>query len=160
LGATLYELLTLRPAFPGSDRQELLHQIGFAEPRPPRRWNKRIPAELETIVLKTLAKSPAERYATAQELADDPRRSLETRPIKPRRPTPAQVVWKWVRRHRGLVSTAVGLALAALAAVAVFFYREQIQTRAALAAVKAEQRKTNGALRELAAEEKRTKRAL
>src|SRR5262249_21415569 len=47
LGATLYELLTLEPAFGGADRQELLRQIAFEEPRPPRRMSKSIPAELE-----------------------------------------------------------------------------------------------------------------
>src|SRR4029453_6520441 len=71
LGATLYELLTLQPTFDGKDRQELLRQIAFEEPRPPRRLNKAVPAELETIVLKALEKNPADRYATAQELADD-----------------------------------------------------------------------------------------
>src|SRR5438552_4435355 len=71
LGVTLYELLTLEPAFDGHDRQELLRQIAFDEPRRPRRWNRAIPHELETIVLKALEKNPADRYATAQELADD-----------------------------------------------------------------------------------------
>src|SRR5262249_20998376 len=51
LGATLYELLTLEPAFGGQDRQELLRQIAFEEPRPPRRLNRAIPADLETVVL-------------------------------------------------------------------------------------------------------------
>src|SRR5262249_4661674 len=66
LGATLYELLTLEPAFNGSDRQELLRQIAFEEPKAPRRLNRAIPIELETIILKALEKNPADRYATAQ----------------------------------------------------------------------------------------------
>jgi serine/threonine protein kinase len=61
IGATLYELLTLEPVFTGRDRQELLRQIAFEEPKSPRRLNRAIPAELETIVLKALEKSPAER---------------------------------------------------------------------------------------------------
>src|SRR5262249_24991812 len=48
LGATVYELLTLKPAFGGRDRQEVLRQIAFEEARRPRRLNKAIPAELET----------------------------------------------------------------------------------------------------------------
>src|SRR5438876_5215655 len=71
LGATLYELLTLEPAFPGRDRQEVLRQIAFEEPRPPRQLNSALPMELETIVLKAMAKNREERYETAQELADD-----------------------------------------------------------------------------------------
>ena len=87
LGVTLYELLTLQPAFGGRDRQELLRQIAHEEPAPPRRLNPAIPRDLETIVLKAMAKEPESRYATAQELADDLRRFLEHKPIQARRPT-------------------------------------------------------------------------
>jgi WD40 repeat protein/serine/threonine protein kinase/tetratricopeptide (TPR) repeat protein len=119
LGATLYELLALRPVFDGNDRQELLRQIAFEEPRALRRWNKLIPAELETIVLKGLEKNPAERYATAQELADDLRRFLEDRPIRARRPRLFQRLRKWGRRRRGVVRTAIAsfLVLVLLAVV-------------------------------------------
>src|SRR5438876_9059438 len=87
LGDTLYELLTLRPAFPGVDRQEVMRQIAFEEPPPPRRLDRAVPAELEVVVLKALEKSPADRYATAQELADDLRRWLDDRPIPAQRPS-------------------------------------------------------------------------
>src|SRR5439155_1600554 len=76
LGATLYELLTLCPVFDGRDRQELLRQIATEEPRRPRQRNRAIPVELETVVLKAMEKNPQDRYATAQELADDLRRFL------------------------------------------------------------------------------------
>ena len=69
LGITLYEILTLRPAFNGRDHQELLRQIALDEPIKPRRINPSIPRDLETIVLKAMAKDPSSRYATAQELA-------------------------------------------------------------------------------------------
>src|SRR5262249_11383585 len=103
LGATLYELLVLQPAFGGRDRQELLRQIAFEEPRTPRRVNKAIPAELETIILKAMEKNPAERYATAKELADDLRRWLEDRPIRARRPSLGHQARKWAQRHKSLV---------------------------------------------------------
>src|SRR5262249_27615111 len=90
LGATLYELLTLEQACPGRDREEVLRRIAFGEPRPPRQWNKAVPLELETIVLKALAKNPEERYASARELADDLRRYLEDKPIRAKRPTLVQ----------------------------------------------------------------------
>src|SRR6266481_8702358 len=77
LGASLYELLTLEPVFSGHDRQELLRQIAFEDPKPPRRLNKAIPPELETIVLKAVEKNPADRYATAQDLGDDLERYLK-----------------------------------------------------------------------------------
>jgi serine/threonine protein kinase/Flp pilus assembly protein TadD len=116
LGATLYELLTLLPVFPGSDRQELLRQIAFEEPIAPRKLNRAIPAELETIVLKALEKNPAERYATAQALADDLRRFLEDKPIQARRPSLVQRARKWSRRHRAAVWAAAGVLLVALLA--------------------------------------------
>jgi tetratricopeptide (TPR) repeat protein len=110
LGVTLYELLTLQPAFPGDDRQELLRRIAFEEPRRPRQVNRAIPPELETVVLKACEKNPAERYATAQELGDDLRRFLDDRPISARRPTLAQRLRKWGRRHRAAVRAGVVLA--------------------------------------------------
>jgi serine/threonine protein kinase len=103
LGATLYELLALESAYRGMDRQELLRQIAFEEPRPPRRRNKAIPAELEIIVLKAMEKNPADRYERAQELADDLRCFLEDRPIRAQRPSPMQRMRKWSRRHRPIV---------------------------------------------------------
>src|SRR5207247_1650170 len=107
LGATLYEMLTLEPAFSGSDRQEVLRQIAFDDPKPPRRMNKAIPAELETIVLKAMEKNPADRYATAQELADDLERFLKDEPIRAKRPTLWQRAGKWARRHRPVVASAI-----------------------------------------------------
>ena len=86
LGATLYELLTLEPAFEGSDRQALLHRIAQDEPRRPRALNPALPSDLETIVLKAMAKDPVSRYATAAALAEDLRRFLDDQPILARRP--------------------------------------------------------------------------
>jgi tetratricopeptide (TPR) repeat protein len=133
LGATLYELLTLRPVLPGRDRQELLRRIAREEPRPPRRLNKAVPAELETVVLKALAKEPAERYATAQELADDLRRFLEDRPIRARRPSLPERLRRWSRRHRAVLTASVAVllvAVVALAAGCVYVWQEKEQTQA------------------------------
>jgi serine/threonine protein kinase/tetratricopeptide (TPR) repeat protein len=113
LGATLYEVLTLEPAFTGQDRQELLRQIAFEEPRPLRKINKAIPAELATIVLKALEKNPAERYGTAQELADDFERWLKDEPIRAHPPSLFARARKWGRRHPSVVwSAVVGLVVA------------------------------------------------
>jgi WD40 repeat protein/serine/threonine protein kinase len=119
LGVTLYELLTLERAYPGKSREEVLRQIAFEEPRPLRHLNKAVPAELETIVLKATAKNPEERYATAQELADDLRRFLEDKPIKAKRPSLRQRAVKWARRHKTVVRAAVVVFLLAVVALAV-----------------------------------------
>ncbi len=107
LGATFYELLTLRPLFDGTDAQRLLRQILHDEPRPPRSVDRRIPAELETIVLKAVSKSPGDRYATARELADDLRRFLDNRPILARPPSLVQRLRKMARRHPSVVISAL-----------------------------------------------------
>jgi serine/threonine-protein kinase len=115
LGATLYELLTLEPAFGGADRQELLRQIAFEEPRAPRRLNKAVPAELETVVLKAMEKNPEERYATAQELADDLRRFLADEPIRARPAAMVRRLRKWGRRHRAAVTAGAAVLAVAVA---------------------------------------------
>jgi tetratricopeptide (TPR) repeat protein len=126
LGATLYEVLTLQPAFDGADRQELLRQIAFEEPKAPRRVNRAIPAELETIVLKALEKNPAERCATAQELADDLERWLKDEPIRARRPSLVHRARKWCRRHQAAaIGVAAALAAAVVLAVVMGFWYQQ-----------------------------------
>ncbi len=110
LGVTLYELLTLAPAYAGRDRQEILRRIAFEEPRPPRRLNPSIPVDLETIVLKAMAKDPAGRYATAQDLADDLGRFLKREPIRARRSNAWERSVKWAQRRpaiAGLLATVV-----------------------------------------------------
>jgi WD40 repeat protein/serine/threonine protein kinase len=110
LGATLYELLTLRSAFEGTDRQALLRQIAFEDPRRPRRLDRAIPVDLEKVVLKAMAPYPADRYATAQDLADDLRRFQSGEPVRARPPTLAGRAARWVRR-RPAGAAALGLAL-------------------------------------------------
>jgi serine/threonine protein kinase len=135
LGATLYELLTLMPVFAGSDRRKLLHRVLNVEPVPPRLADRSIPAELETIVLKALAKAPADRYATAGEMAADLRRFLEDKPILARRPTWAGRARKWVRRHPSAVWAVVLVLVVNVAGLAVstaLVGRERDRTAAAL----------------------------
>jgi eukaryotic-like serine/threonine-protein kinase len=131
LGVTLYEMSTLEPAYNGRDRQEILKQIAFEDPRPPRRINPDIPVELETIVLKAMDKEPESRYATAQEMADDLRRFLEQRPILAKRPTLREHLRKWALRHKQLVYASVGLfCVSALACSLLFWYEERQTDRA------------------------------
>jgi serine/threonine protein kinase len=133
LGATLYELLTLRPLFDGRDRHELLRQLAEEEPVPPRSVLASVPRELESIVLKALGKEPSERYPTAQELADDLGRFLENQPVLARRPTPAERLWRLARRHPSLVGAGVVLLLLLSAGSllsTVLIRYEQARTRA------------------------------
>ncbi len=119
LGATLYELLTLRPIFDGLTHARLLHQILHEDPKPLRQVDRTIPVDLETIVLKAVSKDPGERYASAGEVAADLRRFLDDRPILARRPTLLDETTRWARRHRGVVVSAVLALLVSVAALTV-----------------------------------------
>jgi eukaryotic-like serine/threonine-protein kinase len=136
LGATLYELATLQPAFGQQDRHELLRQIAWEEPARPRRLQPRLPADLETILVKAMAKEPECRYATAAALAEDLERFAEERPILARPPTVGQRTGRWLRRHRVVVGAAVAVLILAmlgsLAATAIIWH-EKGKTESALA---------------------------
>src|SRR5262249_29470001 len=70
VGVTLYEMATLRPAITAPNRLALLEQVRSGEPSRPSQCDPHIPRDLETIILKAIAREPAERYATAAALAE------------------------------------------------------------------------------------------
>src|SRR5262249_29949313 len=109
LGLTLYELLILRPAFAESDRARLVHAIAHQEPGSPRSFDPQVPRDLETIVLKAIAKEPAGRYATAEDMQEDLRRFLADRPIRARRTSQWERVRRWCRRNPGWAATAAAV---------------------------------------------------
>jgi WD40 repeat protein/serine/threonine protein kinase len=111
LGLTLYELLVLRRAFDEADRSKLVKQVMHDEPVRPRKLNPSVPRDLETVVLKAIARDPAHRYQTPAEMADDLKRFVEDRPVRARRVSGAEKVWRWCRRNPG-----VALLLGAVAA--------------------------------------------
>jgi len=119
LGATLYELACLRPAFEEKEGPALLSQIVSREPRPPRQVRPEIPLDLETVILKAMAKEREGRYATAQQFARDLRCVAEGRPPLARPPVLLARAATWVRRRRRLALTcAGGLLLAGCVAAA------------------------------------------
>jgi WD40 repeat protein/serine/threonine protein kinase len=118
LGLTLYELLTLRPAFPGTDQARLMDQIRHEDPARPRALDPGVPRDLETVVLKAMDKDPARRYQTAAELADDLQRFLGDEPVRARRPTPPERLWRWCRGHPGMAALSAALLLTLLAGLA------------------------------------------
>jgi serine/threonine protein kinase/WD40 repeat protein/tetratricopeptide (TPR) repeat protein len=120
LGVTLYELLTLRPAFAGSDRVALLEQVCHTAPARPRRLDGHIPRDLETVVLKAIAREPADRYPSAAALADDLRRFLTDRSITARRASAVEQLRRWARRNKAVASLLGFILLAAVSAAVVF----------------------------------------
>jgi hypothetical protein len=131
LGAMLYELLTNKPPFEGISGLDWLRVVTTQDPVAPSRLAPAVPRDLEAICLKCLEKSPARRYASARELAEDLRRFLDGRPVVARRIGTARRVWKWVRRHPLGAALAGALALAALlpAFPLVVDYRARRQAR-------------------------------
>ncbi len=114
LGVTLYELLTLQPAFDAATRQELLRCVETQSPVPPRKLNASIPQDLETIVLKAIEKCRDDRYASAGELAEDLGHFLDGRPTLAKRPGIREHVGRWIARHQSAVIASAALVLVAL----------------------------------------------
>ncbi len=117
LGLTLYEMLVLRPAFSDTNYQRLLKKVLEEEPPPLRRSDATIPRDLETIVMKAIAKEPAQRYRSANQLSKDLDRFLSDEPIRARRPTFGERVALWARRSPAAVAL-VAVVLFSLAATA------------------------------------------
>jgi serine/threonine protein kinase len=131
LGATLYEMLALRPAFDERDQVRLIDQIAHQAPAPLRQHDRRIPRDLETIVMKALSKEPKDRCDKAGELRDELRRFLEGRPTRWRRVGPVEQFRRWCKRNRGLAAaTITAAALTAVLAIgstiAAWIYRGQL----------------------------------
>jgi serine/threonine protein kinase len=151
LGASLYELATLRPAFPEEDRQRLLQQIITDPPQLPSQINRTVPKDLETIILTTMSKEPTERYTTAQDLAYDLHRFLNDEPIGAKRPSTTERIAKWSRRHRTLVASAfvmLFLSVAGLSVGALLISQQRDAARAAASDARTQRSRAEGNLRQ------------
>ena len=146
LGLTLYETLALRPAYKAPDPSSLMRKI--SQESPPRLASVApgIPRDLETIIMKAVSREPAHRYQSAGELAEDLRLLLEDRPIRARRVSSVEHLWRWCRRNRvvaGLAATALTL-LVLVAVVASVGY---VRTNNALAGESDQRRKADATSR-------------
>ncbi|HEV3120833.1 MAG TPA: serine/threonine-protein kinase, partial [Isosphaeraceae bacterium] len=144
LGATLWELLTLRPLFGANEQTPtpvLMQRIQFDDPGRLRQYHRGIAPDLEAIVTRCLEKDPRRRYATALELADDLGRWQRGELVAAQPLTLGYVAGKFVRRHRWPIATAAALLLAAIAGTGAAFYRidqARQDARAAASAARAE----------------------
>jgi tetratricopeptide (TPR) repeat protein len=119
LGAILYESLTGRPPFRALSPELVFHQLIHSDVAAPSRIQSGIPRDLEAICLKCLEKSPARRYGSALELAEDLRRFQRGDPIRARRIGALRRFAKWAHRHpwqmtAATTATAAGLAFVIL----------------------------------------------
>jgi hypothetical protein len=111
-------MVTLQPAFNDTDRLRLMKRVTHGAPVPPRRLDRRTPRDLETIILKAMAKEPSQRYQTAEALAEDLRRFLADQPLRARRSSLLERTWRWCRRNPAVASL-LGLVAACLLAILV-----------------------------------------
>lgn len=122
LGAVLYEMLSGRPPFSARTAVETLRRVMEDPPAP---LPKSVPQDLRTICLKCLEKTPAARYASARELAEDCERFLKGEIIRARRITPPTMVWRWMKRRPLLAALAGTTLLAMLGGVTGIFWQWQ-----------------------------------
>lgn len=118
LGAILYELLTGRPPFVGTNIIEILCQVEATEPVSPARMVPGLSRDMETIVVKCLQKEPSRRYESAAALTADLRRFVSGEPILAR-PVPFwERLWRSCRRHPVPATLTASLVLVAMLGLA------------------------------------------
>jgi serine/threonine protein kinase len=138
LGATLWELLTLRAMFNSGDQTptpELMSRIQYEEPESLRLYNRNVHKDLEAIVLKCLEKNPNLRYSSAHALAADLDAFLNQMPVSAR---PISQIKRWGRRLRKTsrgVWVGSGLVLTMCVIFGVLQYRN-LQHQSALRGIK------------------------
>ncbi len=126
LGVTMYKLLAGALPFGGPMTLDVLRQTVHDEPPPPRRDNPDLPAEVEAIILRCMARDPSERYASARAVAEDLQRFLDGEVVEAYAAGLAYRLTRFVLRHRVLVGMAAALVaslLVASVAVTIFALR-------------------------------------
>ncbi len=129
LGVVLYEMLTGERPFHGS-RRLLLLQVLEDDPRPPHHLRAVVPRDLEVICVKAMSKSPARRYPSARDMADDLRRYLQGQPILARPMGPIERTLRWCRRYPLAVGVLAAVLLGSsaglwyLSSLSEYFVRE------------------------------------
>lgn len=161
LGLTLFELLTLQPAFADEPLAQIMQRQTRELPRKPRSINPAIPRDLETITLKACAADPSHRYQTAQEFAADLRRFVEDRPIHARPVTWIEKTWRWSRKNpiiAGLASFSAILLLTLVTVLGTANYQVSLVNQQLETSV--EQAKNSAAAAKLSAAEAQKEREL
>ncbi len=131
LGLSLYEMLALRPAFPSRVRIALLAEISECRPAPLDRIEPLVPRDLATIVHKSIARNPRDRYSSGDEFAADLRAFLERRPIRARRVGLGERTWRWCERNP-VVATLCASSALLLVALAVVGFTSASRLRSSL----------------------------
>ncbi len=130
LGAVLYHWLTGAPPFAGGTTLETIRLVMDQEPEPPARRCRDVDRDLETICLKCLRKEPAQRYASADALAEDLERWLRHEPVLARPVSTLERARKWVRRNTALAAV-LSVSVIALLTAALVLWRQNVHLESA-----------------------------
>jgi serine/threonine-protein kinase len=127
LGATLYCLLTGKPAFKGDNPGDIIRGVKEGAILPPRRLEPALDPALEAICLKAMAMRPKDRYTSCEALVEDVESWLADEPVTAYREPIGRRARRWARRNRTVVATAAAaLVMAAIGLGAV----SAVQTKA------------------------------
>ncbi len=151
LGATLYQILTGKPPFEGSDLRHILGRVRAGDFPRPRKLAPAVPPALEAICLKAMALRPGQRYPSARALADDLERWLADEPVSALPEPWTARAGRWLRRHKALVTGAVVLltaAVVALSASTVLIAEAQQRTEQQRAAAAAAEQQARAAFQD------------
>ncbi|HEX3147591.1 MAG TPA: serine/threonine-protein kinase [Gemmataceae bacterium] len=127
LGATLYELLTLRRPFPTDDATTLAEAVAHRDPTPASRLTADLPRDLAAVCAKALSKNPADRYQTAAAFAGDLRRWQEGVETSARTWSPVARLFRWAHRHKPWTVAALSAVLGILVAFILLWRQEQLR---------------------------------
>jgi WD40 repeat protein/tRNA A-37 threonylcarbamoyl transferase component Bud32 len=155
LGATLYVLLTGRPPLDGSDAAEVLKRAQRGDWPAPRQLKPAVPAALDAVCRKAMARDPAARYGSALDLAAELERWLADDPVSAWREPWAVRGRRWLGRHRTLMASAVvGAAVAVVGLTVGLVLLASAADKEALARKKAEDAAASEAVARKKAEDK------
>jgi formylglycine-generating enzyme required for sulfatase activity/predicted Ser/Thr protein kinase len=122
LGAVLYEMLTGAPPFEGPSPMHVINDVIGKDPIPPRRFNPKLPQDVETICLVAMEKEITRRYPSSKAMAEDIERCLIGDPIMARPQSIVYKVKKKIKKHRGVSATVAAAVLVLVALVAFFVW--------------------------------------
>ncbi len=129
LGATLYELVTGRPPFVGPTAQSVLKAVLDREPRPAGALRRDLPRAFDAILLKSLEKSPARRYGSAQEMAEDLERFLAGQKVNARRPSSVRRLGRAALKHPALSALVLVVLILLIASGTLLWKQQQAELR-------------------------------
>ncbi len=125
LGVTLYEALTLTSPFEADSEEKFILEILCGHAIPARKRNKRLPRDLETVLMKATHQDSEKRYQSAAEFADDLQRILECLPVQAKREWAPTRVYKHLKRNRKTVAVVL-LTVLIIACASYWYYTAKI----------------------------------